>query len=106
MVLLAVMPARAIDWQDGCRPFIAPAEQYYRLPPGLLSAIALVESGRGGVPYPWALNLAGQAVMAADYAEAARMLRDAKGRPRRDIAIGCMQIHMQYHLSSFNQPDR
>jgi soluble lytic murein transglycosylase-like protein len=86
-------------------PFIPVAEQYYHLPPGLLLAIALTESGQDGAPHPWALNIAGQAVIAPSYRAAAAMLRSVDGRPRRDIAIGCMQIHMQYHLDRFGEPE-
>lgn len=100
-------PARAatVTWSEGCQPFIPEAERHYRLPPGLLQAIALTESGRDGVPYPWALNVAGQPVIAPSYRIAAGYLRDASGRPRRDVAVGCMQIHMQYHLERFNDPE-
>lgn len=97
--------ATAVDWAAGCLPFIAPAERYYRLPPGLLEAIALTESGQEGAPYPWALNIAGQAVIAPTYQAAASLLRATDGRPRRDVAIGCMQIHMQYHLDRFVEPE-
>lgn len=97
--------ASAFDWQDGCRPFIAPAELYYHLPRGLLGAMAVVESGRFGIPYPWALNIAGQSVMARDYRDAAKKLRDSNGLARRDIAIGCLQIHMAYHLAPFGAPE-
>lgn len=94
-----------VDWAHGCQPFIVPAEHYYRLPHGLLQAIALTESGQDGVPYPWALNIGGQAVIAPTYQAAAQYLRLADGRPRRDVAIGCMQLHMQYHLASFTAPE-
>ncbi|PKU26305.1 transglycosylase SLT domain-containing protein [Telmatospirillum siberiense] len=103
----AGLPARAavVGWEEGCLPFIPPAERYYHLPPGLLQAIALTESGQEGAPYPWALNIAGQPVIAPSYQAAAGHLRDAEGRPRRDIAVGCMQIHMQYHLDRFIEPE-
>lgn len=97
--------AAAVDWAEGCLPFIPAAEHYYHLPPGLLQAIALTESGQDGAPYPWALNIAGQAVISPTYQAAARQLRYADGQPRRDVAIGCMQIHMQYHLNRFIEPE-
>jgi hypothetical protein len=104
-ILLVAQAARAGDAEYDCRSFIAPAERYYSLPPGLLGAMAMVESGMGGMPHPWALNLAGQAVMAPDYASAARLLRQPDGRVRRDVAIGCLQIHMGYHLAPFGDPE-
>lgn len=81
------------------------AQAYHHLPAGLLQAVALAESGQDGAPYPWSLNIAGQPVRAKDYAEAAALLRDRAGKPRRDVAIGCMQIHMLYHLDSFIDPE-
>jgi len=103
--LAPLFPAEAVDWAEGCLPFIPAAEQYYHLPKGLLQAIALTESGQDGSPYPWALNIAGQAVIAPTYQAAASLLRSADGQPRRDVAIGCMQIHMQYHLDRFVEPE-
>jgi soluble lytic murein transglycosylase-like protein len=97
--------ATSVDWTEGCLPFIAPAEQYYHLPPGLLMAVALTESGQDGAPYPWALNIAGQTVIAPSYRAAADLLRTTDGSPRRDVAIGCMQIHMHYHLDRFIEPE-
>jgi soluble lytic murein transglycosylase-like protein len=93
--------ARAAD----CLTPIAAAERHFHLPEGLLAAIALTESGQGGVPQPWALNIAGQAISAPSYQAAAALLRDARGTPRRDVAIGCMQIHMSYHLDRIGEPE-
>ncbi len=105
--VLGGLPAAAatVAWGQGCMPFIGQAEAYYALPAGLLEAVALTESGQHGAPYPWALNIGGQAIAAGTYREAAGLLRRADGRPRRDVAIGCMQIHMQYHLDSFVEPE-
>lgn len=94
-----------VDWAHGCLPFIPAAEQHYGLPKGLLHAVALTESGQGGEPYPWALNIAGQPVIAETYQAAAGRLRYADGQPRRDVAVGCMQIHMHYHLDKFVDPE-
>jgi len=103
--LSPLFPAKAVGWAEGCLPFIPAAEQYYHLPKGLLLAIALTESGQEGSPHPWALNIAGRPVIAPTYQAAAASLRSADGQPRRDVAIGCMQIHMQYHLDRFVEPE-
>jgi hypothetical protein len=103
--LAAAGGAGANEAEYDCRSFIAPAERYYGLPPGLLGAMAMVESGYRGAPHPWALNIAGQAVMAPDYPTAASLLREQDGRIRRDVAIGCLQIHMGYHLAQFGAPE-
>lgn len=98
-------PAATVDWAHGCLPHIASAEQHYRLPGGLLYAVALTESGQDGTPYPWALNIGGRPVIPPSYATAAAQLRYADGEPRQDVAVGCMQIHMQYHLGNFGEPE-
>ena len=91
--------------EDRCTTYLPAAEQYYHIPSGLLSAIALTESGVNGRPEPWALNLGGEQAIESDYASAARRLRDSDGRPRQDAAIGCMQIHMRYHLANVGAPE-
>lgn len=91
--------------EDSCSSHLPAAESRYGIPRGLLSAIALTESGNEGEPYPWAFNLGGQPRFAEDYAAAVRLLRDRGGAPRRDMAVGCMQIHMRYHLASVGSPE-
>lgn len=100
----AAMPA-VLPMEDSCVPFLPQAERHYAIPAGLLAAIALTESGSGGQPHPWALNLAGQPRMADSYAAAAGLLRKQDGTPRQDLAVGCMQIHMRYHLASIETPE-
>lgn len=91
--------------EESCAAFLPQAERHYAIPTGLLSAIAMTESGLDGRPHPWALNLAGQARMAESYAEAASLLRRHDGTPRQDLAVGCMQIYMRYHLDSIETPE-
>ena len=99
-------PVRAATGNDNdCLPYIRQAEGFYRIPPGLLEAMALTESGQAGQPYPWTLNIAGRPVFAPTYEAAARQLRYHSGRPRRDVAIGCMQLHMRFHLAPFGDPE-
>lgn len=102
LLFLAVCCPAGVQAASGeCSAYIPAAERYFALPPGLLSAVATVESGQ----YPWTLNLAGQAVVAPDFASAAKLLRTADGIPRRDVAVGCLQIHMRYHLDRFPAPE-
>lgn len=104
--LAAVPQARAsAPAASSCLPHIAQAERHYALPEGLLLAIAMTESGHQGAPYPWALNIGGTPYFPADYQRAARLVRTDHGAPRRDVAIGCMQIHMTYHLDAFGAPE-
>lgn len=104
--VVAAGPVRAAtDIDSDCLPHIRRAEGFYRIPPGLLEAMALTESGQAGQPYPWTLNIAGRPVFAPNYEAAARQLRNNRGQPRRDVAIGCMQLHMRFHLAPFGNPE-
>lgn len=113
LAILAATPARAegadgVSPWDLCRRAIAAVEPGSGLPPGLLTAIALVESGRpdparGGraEPWPWAYNAGGESRFpesrAAALAEVAALL--AAGR--RSVDVGCMQVNLQHHPGAF-----
>jgi hypothetical protein len=104
--LFAGRPGNSAVPPDGrCSTYLPAAERFYQIPTGLLTAIALTESGRGREPDPWALNIGGQAQFADSYESAARLLRDRRGAPRLDAAVGCMQIYMRYHLSTMASPE-
>ncbi|HSK39421.1 MAG TPA: transglycosylase SLT domain-containing protein [Arenibaculum sp.] len=95
-------PARAAE----CTDFAIEAEREYDLPPGILLSIALVESGLGGIPQPYAINLDGRPVMAATFEEARPYLRDGSGRLRKNVMVGCMQIALTYHNGQFKPVDK
>jgi hypothetical protein len=110
-----LMPARAkgqtdADW-SACRRAIAKVEPGAALPPGLLLAIALVESGRtrqsdGRVePWPWAYNLEGDSRFPESRAEAEAEIAGHQVRGVRSIDIGCMQINLMYHPDAFSSVD-
>lgn len=90
---------------DYCTPYILRAEKKYKIPRGLLLAIALVESGVNGRPWPWALNVGGQGIYPKSYAEAIGYLRRADGTTRPDVAVGCMQVFLRWHSEKFSAPE-
>lgn len=92
--------------QDSCVSHAVEAERELNIPAGLLVSIALVESGMGGTPQPYALSVGGRSVFADDGAEAARHLRDSKGRLRDNVYVGCMQISLKAHRSKFSPLER
>jgi len=86
---------------DGvCQAAIAQAEKKYNLPPYILQAIALTESGRGGDPYPWAMNIKGRAYYASGPAEVEQIVR--QHGERSSIDIGCSQVNLKYHGHRFS----
>ena len=100
--LQSTRPADAVS--SACLRWIAPIERYYGIPVGLLTAMSYVESNWRGAPWPWALNINGTPYYAASAADAARMMTDPLGRIRRDVAVGCLQIHMKFHAEAFAAP--
>jgi hypothetical protein len=113
LVATAVASARAAgaaenpaDWSL-CRRAIAAAEPGSGLPPGLLGAIALVETGRrdprtGRVaPWPWSYNAAGEGRAAPTREAAVAEVAALLARGIRSIDIGCMQVNLAHHPTAF-----
>lgn len=103
-------PAPSNDPWDACARAIAAADQNSGLPPGLLGAIARVETGRraptGGVqPWPWSFNAAGEGRYMASRAEAVAEVQARQAAGTRSIDIGCMQINLLHHPDAFPSVD-
>ena len=77
------------------------------LPPGLLTAIGRVESGRysatlGRVaPWPWAVDFAGAGVLFTTQGAALRAIRAAWAGGQRNIDVGCFQVNLGAHPGAF-----
>lgn len=74
------------------------AEQNHNIPAGLLTAIALSESGL----HAFAMNIGGRAVFPGS-AEAAHALLRAVGA-RRSVMAGCMQVNARVHARGETWP--
>lgn len=80
----------------------------HRLAPGLLSAIARVESGRTDprtgmfTPWPWTINAEGQGRFFDTKAEAVAAVQVLQARGVQVIDVGCMQINLFYHPQAFD----
>jgi soluble lytic murein transglycosylase-like protein len=109
---LAANPAAAQeDAWTACRRSIAAAEPGSGLPPGLLLAIALVETGRSDPrtgryePWPWSWNVEGEAGLAPSRQTAVDQVRALLAAGRRSIDIGCMQVNLLHHPDAFSGPE-
>lgn len=117
VLLLALLPAafgaaraeaQGAPAPLACRRAIAAVEPGAGLPPGLLLAIALVESGRsdpaqGGrlEPWPWAYNVEGEGRFPATRAAALAEVAALRAAGRRSVDVGCMQINLLHHPTAF-----
>jgi len=98
--------APAASDAGACLAAIAEVEPGSGLPPGLLGAIAIVESGRADprtgavLPWPWAYNAAGEGHHAPtrEAAVAAVVALRARGV---SVDVGCMQVNLHHHPDAF-----
>ena len=113
-ILLAVAvpwAARADADANVCRAAIAGAEAGTAIPSRLLSAIAVVESGRrdpatGSVsPWPWTINVEGVGHLYDSKADAIAAVQAFRARGARSIDVGCMQVNLLYHADAFSSLD-
>ncbi len=103
----AVISAAPLPPAPSCLPEIAKAERRYKIPDGLLVAIALTESGRRDeetgifTPWPWTINSHGQGAyfdtVDAAAAKTAEMLAQNNGL----VDVGCMQVDLYHHPHAF-----
>ena len=96
---------------ESCLPGIAAAERQFALPPKLLNAIGIVESGRTDpasglvAPWPWTINAAGTDHIFASKAEAVAAVAALQQAGTRSIDVGCLQINLMHHPDAFASLD-
>lgn len=74
------------------------------IPQGVMSAIALVETGRGGESWPWTLNEGGKGQHFDNRDQALNYLEQALAQGVTNIDIGCMQLNHRWHSAGFESP--
>lgn len=84
-----------------CEREMLAASRKHELPVSILYAVGLTETGRRGSLQPYALNIDGKAVFAADLAGGITAFETARRAGARFIDIGCMQINHRYHSRQF-----
>lgn len=100
-------PTRAQDAEPVCQSAAVAEERKLNLPPGLLLAIALVESGRldpatGHVTaWPWTINANGVDRLFETSGEALAYTRALRERGIASIDVGCFQINLFHHPAAF-----
>jgi hypothetical protein len=108
-VVLALLPVAAAQASAGgpCGPAIAAAETRYGLPPGLLRAIAQVETGRtdprtgATEPWPFTTNAENQGTYFDSREAAVAWVLATQARGVASIDVGCLQVNLRQHPEAF-----
>lgn len=99
----AVLPTQVLCAAEASR-----AERSYGIPPQLLDAISLVESGRydpeskATLAWPWTVMAEGEGRYFPSKAEAVAEVKRLKARGVKNIDVGCMQVNLMYHGTAFS----
>jgi soluble lytic murein transglycosylase-like protein len=105
VLTLSISSASAENPSAICEQHLFTAAEAEGVPPGLLYAVALTESGNGGVLSPFAINVEGTTVASVSKAEAMQAYELARLEGKRLIDVGCMQVNVYFHRDGFNTLD-
>lgn len=87
------------------------AEIAYGLPPGLMTAIATIESGRfdpvlqANLAWPWTINAEGAGSHFDSKADAIAEVTALQAGGMESIDVGCMQVNLRWHPDAFASLD-
>lgn len=103
--IMCVNYAVAAQGNGLCEPLIRQYEMAHGIPPKLLTAISLVESGRKigktVVAWPWTINANGKPYVFTTKQEAIRAVRRLRLMGITSIDVGCMQVNLKQHPNAF-----
>lgn len=94
-----------------CAAHAAEQERAGRIPPGLVLAIALAESGRWSAddkttrPWPWTVTSGTDSFYLPTKHAAIAKVEELQAVGRTNIDVGCMQINLHYHPDAFASLD-
>jgi hypothetical protein len=105
---LAMLPRpAAATLPDVCGAVAAQTEKAEGIPPGLVRAVALAESGRWDATlgesqaWPWTVTSGGESFFLPSREAALRKVRELQAEGRSNIDVGCMQVNLGYHPNAF-----
>ncbi len=96
---------------NSCKAAIRKWEAKLGIPPHLLEAVSLAESGRWDAEgkesfaWPWTVTSRGKGTFYDTKPEAIRAVQALKIKNVSNIDVGCMQINMHYHPDAFASLD-
>jgi Transglycosylase SLT domain len=105
--LLGPTTTALADPIDVCGALAHATERAEGIPPGLVHALALAESGRWlsergrSQAWPWTVTAGADSFYLASKQEALRKVRELRAAGRSNIDVGCMQVNLGYHGDAF-----
>jgi hypothetical protein len=100
-VCVPIMGAASRDIAGLCSDAAVRAAQQTGVPFDVLLAVSLVETGQGGRPWPWTVNLGGEGHWLDTAEEAEALVHLALAQGRTNIDIGCFQLNHRWHGDDF-----
>jgi hypothetical protein len=106
-LVVALLPLTGVASTPDCGAIAARMERTEDIPPGLLQAVALAESGRAhpvhghARPWPWTVRSGPDSFYLPSKELALRKVRELRAAGRSNIDVGCMQINLGYHGTAF-----
>jgi hypothetical protein len=105
LAVLAAVPSRADQDAALCEQAIVNGARRGGVPPEVLHAVALTETGRNSNgrlrPYPWAVNREGKGFWFKTRDEALAFARSSVAAGRPSFDVGCVQINYRWHGHAF-----
>ncbi|MDM7931817.1 transglycosylase SLT domain-containing protein [Tabrizicola sp.] len=112
MLLLSSAGSATTDAANLCLLAATEAAKRSGVPQDVLLAVALVETGRHGRPWPWTINLGGEGHWLESARAAENLVADAIDAGLTNIDLGCFQLNYRWHAEAFTSiadmldPDR
>jgi hypothetical protein len=111
-LVVAVLPLTGVaSTPEDCGALAERMERTEDIPPGLLQAVALAESGRvhpvhgDARPWPWTVRSGPDSFYLPSKELALSKVQELRAAGRSNIDVGCMQINLGYHGSAFASLD-
>ncbi len=114
-IVLVLPIASAVPAQSSvrtiCSTYAAQQEKAGRIPPGLVHAVALAESGRwleqdkSTKPWPWTVTSGSDSFYLSTKEAAIEKVKELQASGRTNIDVGCMLINLHYHPDAFSSLD-
>lgn len=100
MLLVATAQGRG-DPADLCLQAALDAAERTGVPYDVLRAIATVETGRKGRPWPWTVNFGGNGQWFDSLTDAEAVVAEALNQGSTNVDLGCFQLNYRWHASGF-----